>query len=164
MVAKGDLGIEVPYYDVPTIQKMLIKKANLKGIPVITATQMLLSMTQNEKSNKSWNFRRCKCCFRWNWCCNTLSEESAVGEDPINVVDTMHNIIAKLRDIYNYDKQYKFPYLDEFDVIQATVTKLADDLKANGILALTSSGKISFKMSRYRPKTPIFTFTHKKKF
>jgi pyruvate kinase len=56
------------------------------------------------------------------------------------------------------------PYLDEFDVIQATVTKLADDLSANGILALTSSGKSALrKMSRYRPKTPIFTFTHKKK-
>ena len=156
MVARGDLGIEVPYYDVPTIQKMLIKKANLKGMPVITATQMLLSMTQNEISDVA------------NAVLDgtdvvMLSEESAVGEDPINVVDTMHNIIAKTEDIYNYDKQYKFPYLDEFDVIQSTVTKLADDLKANGILALTSSGKSALKMSRYRPKTPIFTFTHKKK-
>lgn len=162
MVARGDLGIEVPYYDVPTIQKMLIKKANLKGIPVITATQMLLSMTENERATRAEISDVANAVLDGTDVV-MLSEESAVGTDPINVVDTMKNIIAKTEDIYNYDKQYKFPYLDEFDVIQATVTKLADDLKANGILALTSSGKSALKMSRYRPRTPIFTFTHKKK-
>ena len=162
MVARGDLGIEVPYYDVPTIQKMLIKKANLVGIPVITATQMLLSMTQNERATRAEISDVANAVLDGTDVV-MLSEESAVGEDPINVVDTMHNIIAKTEDIYNFDKQYKFPYLDEFDVIQATVTKLADDLKANGILAITSSGKSALKMSRYRPRTPIFTFTHKKK-
>ena len=162
MVARGDLGIEVPYYDVPTIQKMLIKKANLKGIPVITATQMLLSMTQNERATRAEISDVANAVLDGTDAV-MLSEESAIGEDPVNVVDTMHNIIAKTEGIYNYDKQYKFPYLDEFDVIQATVTKLADDLKANGILALTSSGKSALKMSRYRPRTPIFAFTHKKK-
>ena len=162
MVARGDLGIEVPYYDVPTIQKMLIKKANLVGIPVITATQMLLSMTQNERATRAEISDVANAVLDGTDVV-MLSEESAVGEDPINVVDTMHNIIAKTEDIYNFDKQYKFPYLDEFDVIQATVTKLADDLQANGILAITSSGRSAQKMSRYRPRTPIFTFTHKKK-
>jgi len=162
MVARGDLGIEVPYYDVPTIQKMLINKANLSGIPVITATQMLLSMTQNERATRAEISDVANAVLDGTDVV-MLSEESAVGEDPINVVDTMHNIIAKTEGIYNFDKQYKFPYLDEFDVIQATVTKLADDLKATGILALTSSGKSALKMSRYRPRTPIFTFTHKKK-
>ena len=162
MVARGDLGIEVPYYDVPTIQKMLIKKANAVGIPVITATQMLLSMTQNERATRAEISDVANAVLDGTDVV-MLSEESAVGEDPINVVDTMSNIIAKTECIYNYEKQYKMPYLDEFDVIQATVTKLADDLKANGILALTSSGKSALKMSRYRPKTPIFAFTHKKK-
>ena len=162
MVARGDLGIEVPYYDVPTIQKMLIKKANAVGIPVITATQMLLSMTQNERATRAEISDVANAVLDGTDVV-MLSEESAVGTDPINVVDTMSNIIARTEDIYNYEKQYKMPYLDEFDVIQATVTKLADDLKANGILALTSSGKSALKMSRYRPKTPIFAFTHKKK-
>ena len=162
MVARGDLGIEVPYYDVPTIQKMLIKKANLAGIPVITATQMLLSMTQNERATRAEISDVANAVLDGTDVV-MLSEESAIGEDPVNVVDTMSNIIAKTEDIYNFEKQYKFPYLDEFDVIQATVTKLADDLNADGILALTSSGKSALKMSRYRPKTPIFTFTHKKK-
>jgi len=123
---------------------------------------MLLSMTQNERATRAEISDVANAVLDGTDVV-MLSEESAVGEDPINVVDTMHNIIAKTEGIYNYEKQYKFPYLDEFDVIQATVTKLADDLKADGILALTSSGKSATKMSRYRPKTPIYTFTHKKK-
>jgi len=162
MVARGDLGIEVPYYDVPTIQKMLIKKANCKGMPVITATQMLLSMTQNERATRAEISDVANAVLDGTDVV-MLSEESAVGEDPINVVETMSNIISRTEDIYNYDKQSKFDYLDEFDVIQATVTKLADDLGAKGILALTSSGKSAIKISRYRPRTPIYAFTHKKK-
>ncbi|MFY4861145.1 pyruvate kinase, partial [Aliarcobacter butzleri] len=130
--------------------------------PVITATQMLLSMTQNERATRAEISDVANAVLDGTDVV-MLSEESAVGEDPVNVVDTMHNIIAKTEGIYDYDKQYKMSYLDEFDVIQATVTKLADDLGADGILALTSSGKSAIKMSRYRPKSPIFTFTHKKK-
>jgi pyruvate kinase len=162
MVARGDLGIEVPYYDVPTIQKMLIKKANNVGMPVITATQMLLSMTNNERATRAEISDVANAVLDGSDVV-MLSEESAIGEDPVNVVDTMSNIISRTEDIYNYDKQSEFDYLDEFDVIQATVVKLADDLNAKGILALTSSGKSAIKMSRYRPKTPIYTFTHKKK-
>ncbi len=162
MVARGDLGIEVPYYDVPTIQKMLIKRANNAGIPVITATQMLLSMTHNERATRAEISDVANAVLDGTDAV-MLSEESAVGTDPVNVVDTMSNIIAKTENIYNFDKQNKFEYLDEFDVIQATVTKLADDIKADGILALTSSGKSALKLSRYRPKTKIYAFTHKKK-
>ncbi|MGA1940620.1 pyruvate kinase [Arcobacter sp. YIC-310] len=162
MVARGDLGIEVPYYDVPTIQKMLIKKANSVGMPVITATQMLLSMTHNERATRAEISDVANAVLDGTDVV-MLSEESAVGEDPINVVDTMSNIIARTEDIYNFDKQSKFDYLDHFDVIQATVTRLADDLGAKGILALTSSGKSAIKMSRYRPRTPIYAFTHKRK-
>lgn len=162
MVARGDLGIEVPYYDVPTIQKMLIKKANIKGMPVITATQMLLSMTHNERATRAEISDVANAVLDGTDVV-MLSEESAVGDNPVNVVDTMSNIIAKTENIYNYDKQQKYDYLDHFDVIQSTVTTLADDLGAKGILALTSSGKSAIKMSRYRPKTPILAFTHKKK-
>jgi len=161
MVARGDLGIEVPYYDVPTIQKMLIKKANSVGKPVITATQMLLSMTQNERATRAEISDVANAVLDGTDVV-MLSEESAVGEDPVNVVDTMSNIILKTEDIYAYGKQGKFDYLDKFDVIQSSVTKLADDLGANGILALTSSGKSATKISRYRPKTPIYAFTHEK--
>ncbi len=162
MVARGDLGIEVPYYDVPTIQKKLIKKANLACKPVITATQMLLSMTNSERATRAEISDVANAVLDGTDVV-MLSEESAIGEDPINVVSTMSNIISRTEDIYPYDKQQKFPYIDEFDVIQATITQLADDIGAKGILAVTSSGQSAIKVSRYRPKTKIYAFTHKKR-
>ena len=162
MVARGDLGIEVPYYEVPTIQKRLIKKANAANKPVITATQMLLSMTEHERATRAEISDVANAVLDGTDVV-MLSEESAVGVDPINVVQTMSNIITQTEEIYNFDKQDKLDYNDEFDVIQSTVTKLADDLKAKGILTLTSSGKSAMKISRYRPATPILAFTHKKR-
>jgi pyruvate kinase len=161
MVARGDLGIEVPYYDVPTIQKNLITKANAVGKPAITATQMLLSMTENERATRAEISDVANAVLDGTDMV-MLSEESAVGADPVNTVETMANIIRKTEEIYPYDKHDKLTYLDEFDMIQSSVTKLADDINAKGIIALTSSGKSAIKLSRYRPKTPIYAFTHEK--
>ena len=162
MVARGDLGIEVPYYEVPTIQKRLIRKANEACIPVITATQMLLSMTHNERATRAEISDVANAVLDGTDAV-MLSEESAVGIDPINTVETMANIIAKTEEIYPYDKHSKLSYHDQFDVIQATATKLADDMGAKGIIALTSSGLSGMKISRYRPKTNIYMFTHKRR-
>ncbi|XOB61818.1 pyruvate kinase [Campylobacterota bacterium DY0563] len=162
MVARGDLGIEVPYYEVPTIQKRLIKKANEACIPVITATQMLLSMTHNERATRAEISDVANAVLDGTDAV-MLSEESAVGVDPINTVETMANIIAKTEEIYPYDKHDKLSYHDQFDVIQATATKLADDMGAKGIIALTSSGLSGMKISRYRPRTNIYMFSHKRR-
>ncbi|MBS9780437.1 MAG: pyruvate kinase [Moraxellaceae bacterium] len=162
MLARGDLGIEVPYYEVPTIQKRLIKKANASCKPVITATQMLLSMTENERATRAEISDVANAVLDGSDAV-MLSEESAVGVDPINAVTTMSNIIAKTEQMYPYDKHEKLSYLDGFDVIHGTVSKLADDLNAKGILTLTSSGQSAVRISRYRPSTPIYSFTHKKK-
>ncbi len=162
MVARGDLGIEVPYYEVPTIQKRLIKKANAASIPVITATQMLLSMTENERATRAEISDVANAVLDGTDVV-MLSEESAVGVDPINVVETMSNIIIKTEEIYKFDKYNDLKYKDQFDVIYATVTKLADDLKAKGILVLTSSGTSPIKISRFRPRTKIYAFSHKRK-
>ena len=162
MVARGDLGIEVPYYVVPTIQKTLIKKANEASKPVITATQMLLSMTTNERATRAEISDVANAVLDGTDVV-MLSEESAVGNNPTNAVQTMSNIIKKTEEIYNYEQQYEMNYLDTFDVIQATATKLADDIGAKGILSLTSSGKSTIRMSRYRPLTPIYAFGHNKK-
>jgi pyruvate kinase len=162
MVARGDLGIEVPYYEVPTIQKRLIKKANEACVPVITATQMLLSMTENERATRAEISDVANAVLDGTDAV-MLSEESAVGIDPINTVKTMSNIIAKTEEIYPFDKHDELFYNDKFDVIQGTAMKLADDLKASGIISLTSSGLSGMKLSRYRPKTPIYMFTHKRR-
>lgn len=162
MVARGDLGIEVPYYEVPTIQKMLITKANEASIPVITATQMLLSMTKSERATRAEISDVANAVLDGTDVV-MLSEESAIGDDPANVVDTMSNIITQTEYIYDFQKQEKLKCLDDFDVIQSSVTKLADSLDAAGILALTSSGQSALKTSRFRPKVPILAFAHKKK-
>jgi pyruvate kinase len=162
MVARGDLGIEVPYYDVPTIQKTLIKKANALSKPVITATQMLLSMTTNERATRAEISDVANAVLDGTDVV-MLSEESAVGNNPTNAVQTMANIIKKTEEIYHFDQQYELDYLDTADVIQATATKLADDVDAVGILSITSTGASPRRLSRYRPRTPIYAFTHDNK-
>ncbi len=92
-----------------------------------------------------------------------LSEESAVGIDPVNTVDTMARIIAKTEEIYPYNRYDKLAKHDKFDVIQGTATKLADDIGAKGIISLTSSGLSGRKISRYRPKTNIYMFSHQRR-
>ncbi len=159
MVARGDLGIEVPYYEVPTIQKSLIKKANENAIPIITATQMLLSMTTSERATRAEVSDVANAVLDGTDIV-MLSEESAIGEDPANVVETMSNIIVQAESIYKFQKQDKLELRDNFDIIQTSVTNLADQLNVDAILSLTSSGESAVKMSRFRPKTKILAFSH----
>ena len=158
MVARGDLGIEVPYFEVPIIQKMLIKKANERGLPVITATQMLLSMTQNERATRAEVSDVANAVLDGTDVV-MLSEESAIGVNPVNVVETMSSIIEQMETIYPFAKQESMKQYDASEMIQASATKLADDIEAKGILALTSSGASAIKMARYRAKTPIYAFS-----
>ena len=161
MVARGDLGIEVPYYEVPTLQKMLIRKANENSIPVITATQMLLSMTTNRSATRAEVSDVANAVLDGTDIV-MLSEESAIGDDPVNAVKTMSKIIAQTEKIYPYSKQRTMGLLGKFDVIEQSVMNIADELNATGILILTSSGQSAVKISRFRPKTKVYAFTHHK--
>ena len=162
MVARGDLGIEMPYQQVPVLQKKIITKSNEAGIPVITATQMLLSMTENENATRAEISDVANAVLDGTDVV-MLSEESAVGINPPKVVRTMSDTIIQAESIYPYGKHEDFTTFDDTDIITQSMTRLAQNLNAEGIISLTSSGSSSRKMARYRVKPPIFAVSHDEK-
>ncbi len=159
MVARGDLGIEVPYYEVPNIQKMLIHKANEASIPVITATQMLLSMTKSERATRAEISDIANAVLDGSDAV-MLSEESAVGLHPSLAVKTMFETIRETEINYHYHKFNDFKRNDITDSIDESAVRLSRDLDVAGILTLTASGSSARKLARYRPKKPIYAITH----
>ena len=159
MVARGDLGIEVPYYEVPTIQKRLIQKANAQGKPVITATQMLLSMTHSPRATRAEISDVANAVLDGTDAV-MLSEESAMGDYPLLSVQTMTQTILEAEKHYPY---YQFPPIHDRDVTDAideAAVRLGKEVGAVGIISLTSSGNSARKLSKYRPNIPIFALTH----
>lgn len=159
MVARGDLGIEVPYYKVPSIQKKIIAKANAASKPVITATQMLLSMAEKEMATRAEISDVANAVLDGTDAV-MLSEESAIGKNPINVVEVMTATIKEIETVYPYNKFDVFPFLDETDIISSSTARLADRLGVEAMISLTSSGKSARKLARYRIKADIYAVTH----
>jgi len=159
MVARGDLGIEMPFEKVPILQKWMIRLSNEASKPVITATQMLLSMTHSENATRAEISDVANAVLDGT---DTvmLSEESAVGNDPVNVVKTMVKTIQESETIYPYNRFGRYTKYDRTDSIDAAVVRLADSLEVHGILTVTSSGQSAKKLSRYRPKMAIWGITH----
>lgn len=158
MVARGDLGIEVPFYKVPSIQKEIIKKANSMSKPVITATQMLLSLTNAKNATRAEISDVANAVLDGSDAV-MLSEESAVGISPVNAVSIMAQTINEVENIYPY---FKFDYekVDVTDTIASSAVHLAKNIKADAIICLTSSGGSVRKIARYRPNTKIITMSH----
>jgi pyruvate kinase len=159
MVARGDLGIEVPYYEVPVIQKRVIQKANASSKPVITATQMLLSMTESETATRAEISDVANAVLDGTDAV-MLSEESAIGHNPVLAVETMVNTIRETEKIYAYYKFTHFAKQDEMDVIDESAVLLASKLDANALLAFTTSGQSVKKLARYRPAKTILAVMH----
>jgi pyruvate kinase len=159
MVARGDLGIEVPFYEVPNIQKMLIKKANVASKPVIVATQMLLSMTKSQRATRA-EISDIANAVLDGADAVMLSEESAVGEYPVLVVSTMFETIRESEKEYIYHRFYGDKPEDATNAIDEAAVKLSKDLNASGILSLTNSGNSVRKLAKYRPSKPIYAITH----
>ncbi len=162
MVARGDLGIEVPFYEVPTLQKMLIQKANAASKPVITATQMLLSMTEKERATRAEISDIANAVLDGTDVV-MLSEESAVGQNPILAVQTMVQTIQGAEKIYPFNKLEFFKVKDATDSVNEAAVKLCQDVDAWGIIGLTSSGASVRKIARYRPRRDIYAVVHDKK-
>ncbi|MCW8953363.1 MAG: pyruvate kinase [Sulfurimonas sp.] len=159
MVARGDLGIEVPYYEVPNLQKLLIQKANFAAKPVITATQMLLSMTHSERASRAEISDIANAVLDGTDAV-MLSEESAVGKYPVLAVKTMFETIRETERVYAYSREYDQKHEDVTNAIDESAVRLAKDLKVDGILSMTASGNSARKLAKYRPKATIYAITH----
>jgi pyruvate kinase len=159
MVARGDLGIEIPYFDVPYTQKLLIRKANSMSKPVITATQMLLSMTTKETATRAEISDVANAVLDGTDAV-MLSEESAVGHNPVLAVETMVKTIQAAEEHYPFHKFSHFDLRDTGDKIDESAVRLSESLNTSGIIAMTSSGQSAKKLARFRPKRPIYAVTH----
>ncbi|MDD2790110.1 MAG: pyruvate kinase [Sulfurimonas sp.] len=159
MVARGDLGIEVPFYEVPSLQKMLISKANAASKPVITATQMLLSMTDKERATRAEISDIANAVLDGTDVV-MLSEESAVGHNPVLAVETMVQTIQGAEKIYPFNKCSVYKLHDATDSINEAAVKLCEDVEAWGLICMTMTGASVKKIARYRPRRDIYGVAH----
>ena len=158
MVARGDMGVEVPMEEVPIIQKMMIRKAVARGKHVITATQMLESMTKNPRPTRAETTDVANAIYDGTTAI-MLSGESANGKYPVEAVKTMSKIAERAeRDIDYNLRLRKINDNCEEDITaaisHATCTTAAD-LNAAAIITVTISGFTAEKVSRYKPSCPI---------
>ncbi|MCJ8009638.1 pyruvate kinase [Lederbergia wuyishanensis] len=163
MVARGDLGVEIPTEAVPLVQKQLIRKCNEVGKPVITATQMLDSMQRNPRPTRAEANDVANAIFDGTDAV-MLSGETAAGAYPVEAVQTMHNIAVSTEKALNY--QEILTYLRKnsepnmTDAICQSVAHTAINLEVSAIVAPTESGHTARMISKYRPKAPIIAVTY----
>ena len=161
MVARGDLGVEIPAEDVPIIQKEIIKKCNEVGKPVIVATQMLESMTANPRPTRAEVSDVGNAIFDGADAI-MLSGETASGKYPVEAVATMARIAKRIEDSLEYKKIFETRGIhkkySQTDAIAHATVQIAYELSATAILTPTKSGYTTKIVSKYRPKAPIIAF------
>lgn len=167
MVARGDLGVELPVEQVPVIQKELIRKCMHRAKPVIVATQMMESMMDRTKPNRSEVSDVANAVLEGADAV-MLSGETAMGEFPTQVVETMSRIILEVeKTVYDYNRDDILspqPHSPSFlsDAICYSACKLANDTNASALIGMTQSGYTAFMLSSYRPKAPLYIFSKEK--
>jgi len=165
MVARGDLGVEIPYQNVPIIQKMLISKCITHAKPIIVATQMMESMITNISPTRA----------EVNDVANAvldgadavmLSGETSVGKHPVEVIKTMSNIVREMENFEGIYNKEELPERDQSrfitDSICFNACRLSQRVESNAILTMSFSGYTAYKIASQRPKAPIFVFTSNK--
>ncbi|AGL01851.1 pyruvate kinase [Desulfoscipio gibsoniae] len=165
MVARGDLGVEIPPEEVPLIQKTIIDKCKQAGKPVITATQMLESMIQNPRPTRAEASDVANAILDGTDAV-MLSGETAAGKYPVEAVETMARIAARAESAIKFDELLK----NRRRVLSKTVTdaishatvSTALDLGAAAIITSTESGYTAKMVSKYRPQAPIIAVTPKR--
>lgn len=167
MVARGDLGVEIPMQEVPIAQKLLVKKCNERGKPVIIATQMMESMIENPRPTRA----------ETNDCANAvmdgadalmLSAESASGKYPVESVQSMAMAIRSVEQAADsiYNKFHKVAADSKsfvHDMLVRSACRLSNSVDAKAIIGMTQSGYTGFRLAMNRPKANVFIFTRNKK-
>jgi len=167
MIARGDLGVELPIEKVPLIQKEIIRKCMHRAKPVIVATQMMESMIERVKPNRSEITDVANAVLEGADAL-MLSGETATGQHPTLVIETMSKIILEIeRTAYDYNRDDILapqPHSPSFlsDALCYSACKLAADVKADGLIGMTQSGYTGFMLSSYRPKSLLFIFSKEK--
>jgi pyruvate kinase len=162
MVARGDLGVEVPFQKVPLIQKMLITKCITQAKPIIVATQMMETMINNITPTRA----------EVNDVANAvldgadavmLSGETSVGKFPIEVIKTIANIVTEMEQFEGIYNKEELPERNQArfitDSICFNACRLSQRVEANAILTMSFSGYTAYKIASQRPKSTIFVFT-----
>jgi len=161
MVARGDLGVELPAEEVPMLQKRLIATANQLGIPVITATQMLDSMVHNPRPTRA-EISDVANAILDGTDAVMLSNEAAVGEYPVEAVATMARIAARIDaecSVYRNHSAEMASGRSIPNAISQAVAQIAAQLEARAILTLTKTGATARNVSKFRPHIPILAVT-----
>lgn len=157
MIARGDMGVEIPNEEVPVLQKMIIKKVYKAGKPVITATQMLDSMMKNPRPTRAETTDVANAIYDGTSAI-MLSGETAAGKYPVLALQTMVRIAERTEQDIDYVKRFNTIELEAPDVTSAishATCTTAHDLNAKAIITVTKSGRTARKISQFRPDCPI---------
>ena len=164
MVARGDLGIEIPSQKVPMVQKKIIDRCRAAGKPVITATQMLDSMINNPRATRAESSDVANAVMDGTDAV-MLSGETAAGKYPVEAVHAMDKILRSVEEsavnLY-YSLKYRKPEWKEKQIVESlaySCVTIADNVEAKAISTLTHSGNTARRIAKFRPRVPIVAFT-----
>lgn len=166
MVARGDLGVELPFEQIPSLQKHIINLANKCGKPVITATQMLETMVEHPRPTRAEVSDIANAIFDGTDAI-MLSEESAMGKYPIESASTMASIACQTELSFPYRfwtskfKESDRPSSEE--IIARNACEIAETIGVTGVFCVTETGRTARLISKYRPHVPVYAVTDKKK-
>jgi pyruvate kinase len=162
MVARGDLGVECPLEEVPLIQKRIIRRCHAAGVPVITATEMLDSMTHARRPTRAEASDVVNAVLDGTDAV-MLSGETAVGDHPARVVEAMDRLVGEVERSDEYGERVEATVPDpgesRTDVLARAARYLARDIDATAVVAATESGYTALKAAKYRPEVPVVAVT-----
>ena len=162
MVARGDMGVEIPFEELPAIQKAIIRKSYIAGKPVITATQMLDSMIRNPRPTRAEITDVANAIYD-NTSALMLSGETAIGKHPVEAVLTMSKIAVETEKNIDYVKRFRGLNIsvqrNVTNAISNATCETAHSLAATAIVTVTKSGHTARMVAKYRPASPIIATT-----